>query len=147
MSNRRTHSPEFKAKVAMEAISGRKTRQQIAADHAVHPIQVSQWKTQVLEGASELFRRYRTALLSARGACVEHLLMVYSALWFMGHAASERVAFQSPFGGDSAGPDRGCCLNDCWLAESSFSGRGWLILKTCGCFQLRGGRLQRRGFS
>jgi transposase-like protein len=55
MSNRRTHSPEFKAKVAMEAISGRKTLQQIAADHAVHPIQVSQWKKQLLKGASELF--------------------------------------------------------------------------------------------
>ena len=55
MSNRRTHSPEFKAKVAMEAISGRKTLQQIAADHSVHPIQVSQWKKQLLEGASELF--------------------------------------------------------------------------------------------
>jgi transposase-like protein len=46
MSKRRTHSPEFKAKVAMEAISGRKTIQEIAADHAIHPIQVSQWKRQ-----------------------------------------------------------------------------------------------------
>jgi putative transposase len=55
MSKRRTHSPEFKAKVAMEAISGRKTLQQIAADHGVHPIQVSQWRKQLLEGASELF--------------------------------------------------------------------------------------------
>jgi transposase-like protein len=36
---RRTHSPEFKARVAMEAISGRKTSQEIAADHAIHPIQ------------------------------------------------------------------------------------------------------------
>jgi putative transposase len=45
MSKRRTHSPEFKAKVAMEAIGGRKT------------IQVSQWKKQPLEGASELFSR------------------------------------------------------------------------------------------
>jgi len=35
MSKRRTHSPEFKARVAMEAISGRKTIQEIAADHAV----------------------------------------------------------------------------------------------------------------
>jgi transposase-like protein len=41
MSKRRTHSPEFKARVAMEAISGRKTIQEIAADHAIHPIQVS----------------------------------------------------------------------------------------------------------
>ena len=57
MSKRRTHSPEFKARVAMEAISGRKTLQEIAADHAVHPIQVSQWKKQLLEGASDLFTR------------------------------------------------------------------------------------------
>ncbi|WP_071881531.1 hypothetical protein [Cyanobium gracile] len=39
----------------MEAISDRKTLQEIAADHAVRPIQVSQWKKQLLEGASELF--------------------------------------------------------------------------------------------
>jgi putative transposase len=38
LSKCRTHSPEFKARVAMEAISGRKTIQEIAADHAVHPI-------------------------------------------------------------------------------------------------------------
>ncbi len=37
MTKRRAHSPEFKAKVAMEAISGRKTLQEIAADRAVHP--------------------------------------------------------------------------------------------------------------
>jgi transposase len=41
----------------MEAISGRKTIQEIAADHAIHPIQVSQWKKQLLEGASDLFTR------------------------------------------------------------------------------------------
>ncbi len=37
MSKRRTHSPEFKARVAMEAISARKTIQEIAADHTIHP--------------------------------------------------------------------------------------------------------------
>ena len=57
MSERRTHSPEFKSRVAMEAISGRKTLQKVAADHAIHPIQVSQWKKQLLDGASELFTR------------------------------------------------------------------------------------------
>ncbi len=57
MSKRRTHSPEFRAKVAMEAISRRKAIQEIAADHAIHPFQVSQWKRQLLDGASELFTR------------------------------------------------------------------------------------------
>jgi len=41
----------------LEAISARKTIQEIAVDHAIHPIQVSQWKCQLLDGASELFSR------------------------------------------------------------------------------------------
>ena len=35
LSKRLTHSPEFKAKGLMEAISGRKTIQKIVADHAI----------------------------------------------------------------------------------------------------------------
>ncbi len=57
MSRRRTHRPEFKARVAMKAISGRKTIQEIPDGHAIHPIQVNQWKRQLLDGASELFTR------------------------------------------------------------------------------------------
>jgi transposase-like protein len=41
MSKRLIHSPEFKARVSMEAISGRKTIQEIAADHAIYTILVS----------------------------------------------------------------------------------------------------------
>jgi transposase-like protein len=41
----------------MEAISGRRTIQEIAAEHSIHPIQVSQWKRQLLDSASELFTR------------------------------------------------------------------------------------------
>ena len=65
LSKRRTRSPEFKARVGMEAISGRKTIQEIATDHAmgaaqaahlsVRPIQVSQWKWQFHDSAGELF--------------------------------------------------------------------------------------------
>ena len=57
MSKRRTRSPEFKARVAMGAICGRQTIQEIATDHPIHPIQVSQWKRQLLDGDSELFSR------------------------------------------------------------------------------------------
>ena len=38
MSKRITHSPDFNARVAMTAISGCRTIQEIAADHAIHPI-------------------------------------------------------------------------------------------------------------
>ena len=46
---------EFKAPVAMEAISVRKTLQEIAPDHAIHPIRMNQWKKQVLESAGDLY--------------------------------------------------------------------------------------------
>lgn len=41
----------------MEAFTGRNTIQEIAADHAIHPIQVSQWEKLLLEGASVLLTR------------------------------------------------------------------------------------------
>jgi transposase-like protein len=71
MSERRTHSPEFKDMVAIEAISGRKTIHEIAADHAIHPIQVSQWKRQLLDGASALFTRGKKAQDNEQGQAKE----------------------------------------------------------------------------
>jgi transposase-like protein len=45
---RRKHSPEFKAKVAIEAIKGVKTVSQIAQEHEIHPVMVSTWKKEML---------------------------------------------------------------------------------------------------
>jgi transposase len=55
--NRRTHSNEFKARIALEAIKGLKTVSQIAAENQLHPVQVTQWKTQMMEAAPEVFSR------------------------------------------------------------------------------------------
>jgi transposase-like protein len=41
-NKRRTHSAAFIARVALEAVKGAKTVQQIAAENHVHPVQVSQ---------------------------------------------------------------------------------------------------------
>lgn len=43
----------------MDAIKSFKTVQEIAADNQVHPTQVTQWKTQMLAGASEVFDQGR----------------------------------------------------------------------------------------
>jgi transposase len=51
----RTHSPAFKAKVALAAIKGEKTLAELAHQYDVHPNQVTAWKAQVLEGAAGLF--------------------------------------------------------------------------------------------
>jgi transposase len=55
MRTRRRFSAEFKARVALEALRGDKTVQEIAAKHQVHPNQVSAWKRQALDGLSEVF--------------------------------------------------------------------------------------------
>jgi transposase len=56
---RRNHSAEFKARIALEAIKGLKTVQQIAADKHLHPVQVTHWKNQMIESASGIFSKGR----------------------------------------------------------------------------------------
>jgi len=52
---RRKHSSDFKKKVALEAIRDQKTINQIAKEFQVHPVQVSEWKRQLLEGCGSVF--------------------------------------------------------------------------------------------
>ncbi len=53
--DRKNYGSEFKAKVAMEAVAGRLTINEIAKRHEVHPVQVSKWKKQFLEAAPGIF--------------------------------------------------------------------------------------------
>jgi len=55
MTKRRKFTPEFKAKVALEALRGDRTVQEIASRHQVHPNQVSTWKRQAMDGLGEVF--------------------------------------------------------------------------------------------
>lgn len=52
---RRKHTAEFKKKVALEAIKEQKTINQIAKDFQVHPVQVSDWKKQLLSSCGIVF--------------------------------------------------------------------------------------------
>ena len=52
---RKRHSKEFKARVALEALRGMKTLSELASEHKLHPTQVRQWKAQLQNNASELF--------------------------------------------------------------------------------------------
>lgn len=55
MAKRRRFTADFKAKVALEALRGDRTAQEIAARHQVHPNQVSTWKRQALDGLALVF--------------------------------------------------------------------------------------------
>ena len=55
MSKRRRFTADFKAKIALEALRGDKTIQEIASRHKVHPNQVSTWKRQAMDGLGAVF--------------------------------------------------------------------------------------------
>ncbi len=57
---RRTHSPDFKAKVALAAIRGDSTTAELAARFEVHPNQIQSWKKQAVDTMAESFRRSRS---------------------------------------------------------------------------------------
>ncbi len=55
MTTRRRFTGDFKAKVALEALRGDRTIQEIATRHKVHPNQVSTWKRQAMDGLGAMF--------------------------------------------------------------------------------------------
>jgi transposase-like protein len=52
---RQRHSASFKAKVALEAAKQTRTLAELAKAYQVHPVQISQWRKQLLDGAESLF--------------------------------------------------------------------------------------------
>ena len=56
---RKVHTPEYKAKVALEALRTGKTINQIGQEFDVHPVQVGLWKKAIQEQAKTLFEGKR----------------------------------------------------------------------------------------
>jgi transposase len=52
---RRRYTPEFKAKIALEALMEQRTIQELSVQYELHPNLISKWKKELHERASELF--------------------------------------------------------------------------------------------
>jgi transposase-like protein len=61
MTQRRHHGGAFKARVAIEAIAGHKTVNEIASAYEVHPSQVAKWKAEALARLPEMLSDGRQA--------------------------------------------------------------------------------------
>ena len=53
---RRNHSPEFKARVALQAIQGEATLAELSQRHKIHVNQISTWRRELLENAARIFQ-------------------------------------------------------------------------------------------
>jgi transposase len=57
MSMKKTYDKDFKAKIAIEALRGDKTLQELGQTYQVHPNLITQWKKLLLDNAGNVFER------------------------------------------------------------------------------------------
>ena len=60
MSKHRKFTPEFKAQVVIEVISGAKSAAEICRQHNLKPQVISEWKSVFLENAAQVFQNGKT---------------------------------------------------------------------------------------
>ena len=65
---RKQHTPAFKAQVALAALKGDRTANELAGQFGVHPTLIHAWKKQLLAGAETLFAHGTTTATSDHGA-------------------------------------------------------------------------------
>ena len=68
MTTRQTHTAALKAQVVQQVLREDKTLAQIAAEHGIHPSQISQWKATALQGLPTLFERGESAQAAEKAA-------------------------------------------------------------------------------
>ncbi len=93
---RRNHTAAFKAKVALAALKGEKTLLELAQQFDVHANQITQWKSQLLEGAAGVFGGDAKAEPAAAAVDVKTL-----------HAKIGQLTLENDFL-DPMGPETSC---------------------------------------
>jgi transposase len=68
MGRRKNHPAAFKAQVALAAVRGDRTVNELAAQFGVHPTLIHDWKKRLLAGAATIFEGVNKAPASDGGA-------------------------------------------------------------------------------
>ena len=77
---RKRYSATEKAQIVLEALKEEKTIAQIAAEHKVHPNQISKWKTEALQGLPSLFTNEERATRVLEAAHERELQELYAQI-------------------------------------------------------------------
>jgi len=70
---RKSYSPAFKAKVALEAIKEEETVAELASRYSVHPVQIRRWKKAAMERMIELFTDGKGKQMKEKNLLIEEL--------------------------------------------------------------------------
>lgn len=73
MAKRKNHSPDFKAKVALEAIREEMTLAELSKKYGVHPNMISGWKRAAIANMAKAFERGKTDEVRASEVEIEKL--------------------------------------------------------------------------
>ena len=77
MTTRKTHTAAFKAQIVQQVLREDKTLAQIAAEHGVHPNQISQWKATALQRLPTIFERGNSAQAAEKAANDKQTAQLY----------------------------------------------------------------------
>ena len=70
---RKNHTKNFKAKVALAAIKGQKTTNEIASEFGIHISQVNRWKKEALQSLPEVFGSKKEKTINEMESERDHL--------------------------------------------------------------------------
>jgi transposase len=73
MTVRKTHTTQFKTKVALEAIREQKTVNELTAEYGVHATQINTWKKQILSAIPDVFSRKNNKVEQEQQGLVDEL--------------------------------------------------------------------------
>lgn len=75
---RKNYPPSFKAQVVLEILKEEKTISQLAAEHGIHPNQLTRWRNQAIEQLPQLFADDRKGIAALKAGYEKQIEELYA---------------------------------------------------------------------